>query len=133
MRPFLSPTCFKGPNRQTGELVALKEIRLNVKGTPSTAIREISLMKELKHENVVSLRDAIHDDNKIILVFQFMDKGDIRPTWIHKATMALSTMPRPSHSCTSYCAALISAIPTGLCTETSSLRTCSSIAKANSN
>lgn len=66
---------FKGRNRQTGEFVALKEIHLDSEeGTPSTAIREISLMKELKHENIVNLYDVIHTENKLMLVFEFMDK-----------------------------------------------------------
>lgn len=66
---------FKGRNRQTGELVALKEIHLDSEeGTPSTAIREISLMKELKHDNIVSLHDVIHTENKLMLVFEYMDK-----------------------------------------------------------
>ncbi|KAF4554259.1 Negative regulator of the PHO system [Elsinoe fawcettii] len=68
-------TVFKGRNRQTGEFVALKEIHLDSEeGTPSTAIREISLMKELKHENVVNLHDVIHTENKLMLVFEYMDK-----------------------------------------------------------
>ncbi|KAH3910831.1 hypothetical protein HBI56_004150 [Parastagonospora nodorum] len=68
-------TVFKGRNRQTGELVALKEIHLDSEeGTPSTAIREISLMKELRHENIVLLHDVIHTENKLMLVFEFMDK-----------------------------------------------------------
>ncbi|KAG6173124.1 negative regulator of the PHO system [Claviceps purpurea] len=71
-------TVFKGRNRQTGELVALKEIHLDSEeGTPSTAIREISLMKELKHENIVALYDVIHTENKLMLVFEFMD-GDLK-------------------------------------------------------
>ncbi|PGH31258.1 CMGC/CDK protein kinase [[Emmonsia] crescens] len=68
-------TVYKGRNRQTGEMVALKEIHLDSEeGTPSTAIREISLMKELKHENILSLYDIIHTENKLMLVFEFMDK-----------------------------------------------------------
>ncbi|KAH8803135.1 negative regulator of the PHO system [Xylogone sp. PMI_703] len=68
-------TVFKGRNRQTGELVALKEIHLDSEeGTPSTAIREISLMKELKHEHILSLHDVIHTENKLMLVFEYMDK-----------------------------------------------------------
>lgn len=55
--------------------MALKEIHLDSEeGTPSTAIREISLMKELKHENIVSLHDVIHTENKLMLVFEYMDK-----------------------------------------------------------
>ncbi|RPA73022.1 Pkinase-domain-containing protein [Ascobolus immersus RN42] len=68
-------TVFRGKNRTTGEHVALKEIHLDSEeGTPSTAIREISLMKELKHKNIVSLHDVIHTENKLMLVFEYMDK-----------------------------------------------------------
>ena len=46
---------YKARNRLTGELVALKKIRLEAEdeGIPSTAIREISILKELQHPNVV--------------------------------------------------------------------------------
>ncbi|BFZ60718.1 negative regulator of the PHO system [Saitoella coloradoensis] len=68
-------TVYKGRNLRTGELVALKEIHLDSEeGTPSTAIREISLMKELKHDNIVSLYDVIHTENKLMLVFEFMER-----------------------------------------------------------
>jgi serine/threonine protein kinase len=47
---------YKAKDRQTGEIVALKKIRLEAEdeGIPSTAIREISLLRELSHPNVVS-------------------------------------------------------------------------------
>ncbi|KAI8637103.1 serine/threonine-protein kinase pef1 [Parasitella parasitica] len=68
-------TVFKGKHTQTGEIVALKEIYLDPEeGTPSTAIREISLMKELKHPNIVRLQDVIHTENTLTLVFEFMDQ-----------------------------------------------------------
>ena len=68
-------TVYKGRNRQLGTLVALKEINLDSEeGTPSTAIREISIMKELRHENIVTLYDVIHTENKLTLVFEHMDK-----------------------------------------------------------
>ena len=46
---------YKARNKVTGQLVALKKIRLETQeeGVPSTAIREISLLKELKHPNIV--------------------------------------------------------------------------------
>jgi serine/threonine protein kinase len=65
---------YKGTNRLTGELVALKVIELDAEeGAPSTAIREISLMKELKHENIVRLYDIIHTEKNLTLVFEYMD------------------------------------------------------------
>jgi len=68
-------TVFKGKERTTGNTVALKEIHLDSEeGTPSTAIREISLMKELKHDNILALQDVIHTENKLMLVFEYMDK-----------------------------------------------------------
>ena len=43
-------------------------------GAPSTAIREISLMKELKHPNIVFLHDVIHTERTLTLVFEYMDQ-----------------------------------------------------------
>ena len=46
---------YKCKDLQTGEIVALKKIRLEKEddGVPSTAIREISLLKGIKHPNIV--------------------------------------------------------------------------------
>ncbi|XP_058647381.1 cyclin-dependent kinase 2 isoform X2 [Onychostoma macrolepis] len=65
---------YKAKNKVTGETVALKKIRLDTEteGVPSTAIREISLLKELNHPNIVKLRDVIHTENKLYLVFEFL-------------------------------------------------------------
>jgi len=68
-------TVYKGRSRTTNEIVALKEINLDAEeGTPSTAIREISLMKELKHVNIVRLHDVIHTETKLILIFEFCEQ-----------------------------------------------------------
>ena len=46
---------YRAQNLETGEFVAIKKIRLEKEddGVPSTAIREISLLKNLRHPNVV--------------------------------------------------------------------------------
>lgn len=46
---------YKCKDLQTNEIVALKKIRLEKEddGVPSTAIREISLLKGIKHPNIV--------------------------------------------------------------------------------
>jgi len=67
---------YKAKDRVTGEIVALKKIRLEAEdeGIPSTAIREISLLKELQHPNIVRLFDVVHTERKLTLVFEFLDQ-----------------------------------------------------------
>ncbi len=56
-------------NYYPGEIIALKRIRLEAEdeGIPSTAIREISLLKELRHKNIVRLYDVVHTEKKLTL------------------------------------------------------------------
>ncbi|XP_050414094.1 cyclin-dependent kinase 17 isoform X2 [Patella vulgata] len=68
-------TVFKGKSRLTDNLVALKEIRLeHEEGAPCTAIREVSLLRDLKHANIVTLHDIIHTDKSLTLVFEYLEK-----------------------------------------------------------
>ncbi|KAJ3383401.1 Cyclin-dependent kinase catalytic subunit [Lobulomyces angularis] len=66
---------YKGKDRKTGQIVAIKKIRLEAdeQGVPSTAIREISILKEIRHENCVRLLDIIHNEVKLYLIFEFLD------------------------------------------------------------
>ncbi|XP_061488133.1 cyclin-dependent kinase 18 isoform X1 [Rhineura floridana] len=67
-------TVFKGRSKLTKNLVALKEIRLeHEEGAPCTAIREVSLLKNLKHANIVTLHDIIHTTCSLTLVFEYLD------------------------------------------------------------
>ncbi|KAK2548014.1 Cyclin-dependent kinase 2 [Acropora cervicornis] len=67
---------YKAKDKENGRTVALKKIRLDTEsdGVPSTAIREISLLKELNHPNVVRLLDVVHGDKKLFLVFEYLDR-----------------------------------------------------------
>ncbi|XP_041752308.1 cyclin-dependent-like kinase 5 isoform X2 [Coregonus clupeaformis] len=69
-------TVFKAKHRETHEIVALKRVRLDDddEGVPSSALREICLLKELKHKNIVRLHDVLHSDKKLTLVFEFCDQ-----------------------------------------------------------
>ncbi|EEC13762.1 conserved hypothetical protein, partial [Ixodes scapularis] len=68
-----------------GQVVALKEIRLQPEeGTPFTAIREghtngvgrtvcpASLLRGLKHANIVTLHDIIHTKDTLMFVFEYV-------------------------------------------------------------
>lgn len=59
---------FKAEDVQTGELKALKKVRLEneKEGFPITAIREIKILMQLLHPNIVNLCEIITDiDNAL--------------------------------------------------------------------
>ncbi|VDD76589.1 unnamed protein product [Mesocestoides corti] len=59
----------------TENLVALKEIRLeHEEGAPCTAIREVSLLRDLRHANIVTLHDIIHTEKSLTLVFEYLQR-----------------------------------------------------------
>ncbi|KAK9903136.1 hypothetical protein M0R45_006223 [Rubus argutus] len=66
---------YKARDRVTNETIALKKIRLEQEdeGVPSTAIREISLLKEMQHGNIVRLQDVVHSEKRLYLVFEYLD------------------------------------------------------------
>lgn len=43
-------------------------------GTPSTAVREVSILRSLSHPNIVKLVEVIHSEKNLILVFEFLDQ-----------------------------------------------------------
>lgn len=65
---------YKAVHKETKRTVALKKIRLETEdeGVPSTAIREISLLKELQHPNIVCLEDVLLQEGKLYLVFEYL-------------------------------------------------------------
>ncbi|KAJ0004647.1 hypothetical protein NQD34_010861 [Periophthalmus magnuspinnatus] len=65
---------YKGKNKVTGQVVAMKKIRLESEdeGVPSTAVREVALLQELKHPNVVRLLDVLMQESRLYLIFEFL-------------------------------------------------------------
>lgn len=43
-------------------------------GIPSTTLREISVLRQLKHPNIVLLNDVVQSEGRLFLVFEFVDK-----------------------------------------------------------
>lgn len=73
---------YKARDRVTNETIALKKIRLEQEdeGVPSTAIREISLLKEMQHGNIVRYCiDAVNLDTScylLIVVISMMQRRE---------------------------------------------------------
>ncbi|KER30102.1 hypothetical protein T265_03369 [Opisthorchis viverrini] len=73
---------YKARNRDTHEIVALKRVRLenDDEGIPSSAFREICLLKELKHKNISHhpyssrLFDVLLSESRLTIVFEYCDQ-----------------------------------------------------------
>ena len=70
---------FKAKDKNTGEIIAIKMIHLEQEeeGIPPTSVREISVLSDLKHPNIVELKEVINAPNSLALIFEYMDK-DLR-------------------------------------------------------
>nr|CDQ05163.1 Bm9415, isoform a [Brugia malayi] len=69
---------YKAKDTETNEFVAIKKIKLGSRheamdGVNRTALREIKLLQELHHENIIGLLDVIGHKTNIQLVFDFME------------------------------------------------------------
>lgn len=66
---------YKAVHRTTYEAYALKKIRIlyDEEGVPATAMREVSLLKECDHPNVIRLHEVISLPSALYLVFEYLD------------------------------------------------------------
>lgn len=73
---------YKGIELETSMPVALKKIQLHEReGMPSTAMREISILRNISHENIIKLLHVIHQEDFLTIVFEFIDYDLM--TYIH--------------------------------------------------
>ncbi|XP_037502438.2 cyclin-dependent kinase 1, partial [Rhipicephalus sanguineus] len=66
---------YKAKCKVNNKIVAMKKIRVEgeEEGVPATTIREVTLLRELTHENIVRLVDVVMTGSKAIhLVFEYM-------------------------------------------------------------
>ncbi|XP_064414085.1 cyclin-dependent kinase 7 isoform X1 [Latimeria chalumnae] len=71
-------TVYKARDKNTNKIVAIKKIKLGHRseakdGVNRTALREIKLLQELSHPNIIGLLDAFGHKSNISLVFDFME------------------------------------------------------------
>ncbi|KAJ1961754.1 kinase subunit of RNA polymerase II carboxy-terminal domain kinase I [Dipsacomyces acuminosporus] len=94
---------YKARNRETGQVVALKRMRIDMdrEGFPITAMREIRLLKQLKHPNITQVLDVVSETgNAVYVVMEYMDfdlSGLINhPQWqpepAHKKSLMLQLL-----------------------------------------
>lgn len=75
---------YEAYDSETKKVVAMKKIDLNEKeGMPSTALREISILKSTNHKNIVELLQIIHKEDMLILIFEFVDFELLKYIEIH--------------------------------------------------
>jgi serine/threonine protein kinase len=70
---------YKARDTQTGQFIAMKKTLHNFEreGVPTTVLREICLLRELNHENIVSLKDIVVTERRLYLIFEFVE-SDLR-------------------------------------------------------
>lgn len=69
---------YKARDRRDQSIVALKKVKLNNSetdedGVPSSSLREIGLLKDLKHPNVLRLIDVQICETSLFLIFEHLD------------------------------------------------------------
>jgi len=66
---------YKAISKESGASFALKKIRIHYEeeGVPGTAIREVSLLKECDHPNVIKLHEVFSNTSALYLVFDYLD------------------------------------------------------------
>lgn len=68
-------TVFKARDKETGDLVALKKVRMlnENDGFPITSLREINILSTLKHQNIVCLQEVVvgYKQDSVFLAFEY--------------------------------------------------------------
>lgn len=72
---------FRGKDEQTGELVAVKVLNVDLTSDPSAIerfIREGEALRKLRHGNIVQMLDAIESDGRRYLIMELVSAGSLR-------------------------------------------------------
>ena len=64
-------------NKETGDIVAIKKFKESEDDeiVRKTTLREVKILRMLKHENIVELREAFRRKGKLYLVFEYVEKN----------------------------------------------------------
>ena len=111
----------KARDRLTGDVISLKRLRADIAtssaaaaasssscspGLPASAIREVSLLSQLDHPNIVKLRDVLWDRRRLYLIMECADV-DLRALLDVRAAEG---RPLPRESVARYCYQVLSGL-----------------------
>ena len=67
----------KAKNKESGDLVAIKKFKESEEDevVRKTIVREVKVLRMLKHENIVQLKEAFRRQGKLYLVFEYVDRN----------------------------------------------------------
>ena len=68
---------FKAQAKDDGRVVAIKKFKQDEDEDPhvrKTMMREIKVLKEFRHVNIVNLRDVFREKGKLFLIFDYVEK-----------------------------------------------------------
>ncbi|KLO14515.1 kinase-like protein [Schizopora paradoxa] len=90
----------RSKDKGEGKLYAIKKFKpdkegeaITYTGISQSAIREIALNREMKHENVAALREVILEDKSIYMVFEYAEHDFLQLIHHHSQTLRSSIPP----------------------------------------
>jgi len=86
---------FKGREKDTNREVAIKKIKMDSKdeGIPSTAIREISILKHLDFPNILRINEWYLNKHELYMVFDF-EESDLKRYILKHAPLDLPSIKK---------------------------------------
>lgn len=71
---------YRAKERQTSRVVALKQLRISAEerkdGIPVTTLREISILRSLKHRNIINVMDVAVGERAMDEVYMIMEYAE---------------------------------------------------------
>ncbi|WP_162641904.1 serine/threonine-protein kinase [Streptosporangium sp. 'caverna'] len=83
-------TVWRARHRETGEIVAVKLLRDNLAGDQDLVLRfvqERTVMRTLRHPNIVTVRDFVIEGERLALVMDLVEGGDLRTLLRRRGTL----------------------------------------------
>lgn len=71
---------YRARNKESSQVVALKQVRISPEdrqnGIPITALREISILRSLKHNNIINVSDVAVGEREMDEIYMVMEYAE---------------------------------------------------------